>query len=123
MPSTRSVSVRTISESINTKTMVTLKDIFGKTLIERPDLDDFKGFDFSDMDLQYADFSGMDLTGARFHNCNLENALFIDAVITGCDFSWTYLSEADFEGSNSDDADFGLADIVNSSLYHMEHIP
>jgi len=77
------------------QTMAQIKNIDGEILIDRPDLENFRGFNFSEMELPEAQFCGMDLTDADFSLCYLRDANFEGADLSNC-----YFLHSDCRGSN-----------------------
>lgn len=75
--------------------MAQIKNFDGEILIDRPDLENFRGFNFSEMELQEAQFCGMDLTDADFSRCYLRDANFEGADLSNC-----YFLHSDCRGSN-----------------------
>ena len=96
--------------------MAQIKNFDGEILIDRPDLENFRGFNFSEMELPEAQFCGMDLTDADFSQCYLRDANFEGADLTGCDFVCADCNGANFEDCELCGADFYGANLDDSSL-------
>ena len=90
-----------------TKEMAILKDIFGKTLIDDPTVADFRGYDFTGRNLEYADFSNMDLSDANFS----------DTVLTHASFRFSCLYDCCFMDAQCRDADFEMADYFGDVFF------
>ena len=99
--------------------MAILKDIFGKTLIDDPTVEDFRGYDFTGRNLEYADFSNMDLSNADFTDANVEYSNFGLCDLFDCLFLNTDCRHADFSlALNCSLASFFCADVGDTVLEH-----
>ena len=98
--------------------MAQIKDYNGNVLVDRPDLGDFRGFNFSGMELFGAEFCDMDLTGADFSESNVKSCDFTGTILIGCNFSNANCEDSDFEFADLDKCNFSNANCKGADFEH-----